>query len=87
MSTPRVDAAGGGGTDHGAPGDPGAPSPSPSEAAPAPFFTRARLSYLFSSVGQESTTAVLAPFLAGTLGAAPVVIAGVEAAGRAGGTA
>jgi len=45
------------------------------------------MSSLLSQVGQESTTAVLAPFFAGTLGAAPIVIAGVEAAGRAGGTA
>lgn len=104
VSTPGVDATGGGGTDHvvvrvlpGASED----EPDASEGArrgadtaggeqdPAgtPYFTWARLSNLLSSVGQESTTAVLAPFFAGTLGAAPVVIAGVEAAGRAGGTA
>jgi MFS family permease len=36
-------------------------------------------------MGQESMTAVLAPFFAVTLGAAPFALAGVEAAGRAGG--
>ncbi|MCK9878927.1 MFS transporter [Frankia sp. Ag45/Mut15] len=76
MSTPRVDATAGGDTILVRSGEP----------EPVSFFTRARWSHLLSSVGQESTTAVLSPFFAGTLGAAPVVIAGVEAAGRAGGT-
>jgi len=56
-------------------------------ADPPPYLTWTRVSSLLSSVGQESTTAVLAPFFAGTLGAAPVVIAVVEAAGRTGGAA
>jgi len=56
-------------------------------ADPTPYLTWTRVSSLLSSVGQESTTAVLAPFFAGTLGAAPVVIAVVEAAGRTGGAA
>jgi len=46
-----------------------------------------RLAYLLSTVGLESMTAVTAPFLGRTLGAAPFALAGVEAAGRAGATA
>ena len=42
---------------------------------------------MLSAIGQESTTAVLAPFFVGTLGAGPLALAGVEVAGRAGGAA
>jgi len=46
-----------------------------------------RLPFLLSTVGLESMTAVTAPFLGRTLGAAPFALAGVEAAGRAGSAA
>ncbi|WP_018636471.1 MFS transporter [Parafrankia elaeagni] len=69
---------------------PAAPATSPPAAAagqgPA-SLAHTRLPLLFSAVGLESTTAVVAPFIAGTLGAAPIALAGIEAAGRAGGTA
>ncbi|WP_018500711.1 MFS transporter [Parafrankia discariae] len=76
-------------------GSPASPAPAPPGAAPpvAPAaarpvsLTHARLPLLFSAVGLESTTAVVAPFIAGTLGAAPIALAGIEAAGRAGGSA
>ncbi|WP_238441274.1 hypothetical protein [Frankia sp. AgW1.1] len=47
----------------------------------------ARLPYLLSTVGLECMTAVAAPFFSRTLRAAPFALAGVEAAGRAGGAA
>ncbi|WP_232794187.1 MULTISPECIES: MFS transporter [Pseudofrankia] len=72
--------------------DPKAPAPALSGATPGAAGEAAvrgpsRLPYLLSTVGLESMTAVTAPFLGRTLGAAPFALAGVEAAGRAGSAA
>ncbi|MDT3440445.1 MFS transporter [Pseudofrankia sp. BMG5.37] len=72
--------------------DPKSPAPTRSGATPGAAGEAAargpsRLPYLLSTVGLESMTAVTAPFLGRTLGAAPFALAGVEAAGRAGSAA
>nr|MDT0665633.1 hypothetical protein [Micromonospora sp. DSM 115978] len=60
-------------------------TPSEVEDQDERYFSSSRVATMLSAIGQESTTAVLAPFLVGTLGAGPLALAGVEAAGRAGG--
>ncbi len=72
--------------DDGSPVSPVLAQPGAAGSGP-PSLVHARLPRLFAAVGLESTTAVLAPFIAGTLGAAPIALAGIEAAGRAGGSA
>lgn len=73
--------------DDGSPASPATAPPVAPAGGRAASLTHARLPLLFSAVGLESTTAVVAPFIAGTLGAAPIALAGIEAAGRAGGSA
>ncbi|MBX6387669.1 MAG: MFS transporter [Frankia sp.] len=96
VSAPPADAPNQPSPSSAAPSPPGAPRPLPGPTAPAgraptvtdePYRNPSRIPYLLSTVGLESMTAVAAPFFSRTLGAAPFALAGVEAAGRAGGAA
>lgn len=85
MSAPSADARG---SAEVGPAVAALPAPGPdTTAGQVRHRDPARLPYLLSTVGLECMTAVTAPFFARTLRAAPFALAGVEAAGRAGGAA